>query len=90
MQKVYFSVKLLLLLLGSTNNYNLTFSYFQFFSALKLDHKIGNFESGKEFDAILIQMDHENQSLEDRLQKFINTGDDRMIKHVYVAGKQRL
>jgi guanine deaminase len=62
---------------------------------LGLDEKIGNFEVGKDFDALLIDPDavdspfdcFENDDLEDVVQKFLYIGDDRNIKKVFVAGK---
>jgi guanine deaminase len=59
---------------------------------LNLDHKLGNFEVGKEFDALVIDMsgidlfDHDDEYT--RFEKFIYLGDDRHIKQVYVQGKQ--
>ncbi|XP_052754150.1 guanine deaminase [Galleria mellonella] len=69
--------------------------------ALKLDDKIGNFDVGKEFDALLIdvyvngsQID-EYESTESAaehavslLQRFVYLGDDRNIVQVYVRGKK--
>ncbi|KAI1478010.1 guanine deaminase [Daldinia eschscholtzii] len=60
-----------------------------------LDSKIGNFENGKEFDALLIDarapgimtiLDDED-STEMIFNKFIMTGDDRNIKEVYIRGR---
>ena len=54
--------------------------------------KVGSFEEGYEFDALII--DDSNLSIfnplsmEERLEKFIYTGDDRNIKERYVAGKK--
>ncbi|XP_063832396.1 guanine deaminase [Ostrinia nubilalis] len=71
--------------------------------ALKLDHKVGSFEVGKEFDALLIDPyafdgpidKHDyciSSSKEERavtlLQKFIYLGDDRNIVQVYVKGQK--
>nr|CAH7729005.1 unnamed protein product [Callosobruchus chinensis] len=63
--------------------------------ALSVEHKIGNFEVGKEFDALVVDMGVEccntdlllNCSPLELLQKFIYTGDDRNISNVFVAGK---
>ncbi|XP_018318671.1 guanine deaminase [Agrilus planipennis] len=58
--------------------------------ALALNHKIGNFEIGKEFDAIVGEVQecfHPHTALE-LLQKFIYTGDDRNVLQVYVCGKR--
>lgn len=53
--------------------------------------KVGSFEEGYEFDALVIDDSNlslfKQLSLEERLQKFIYTGDDRNIKQRYVAGK---
>ncbi|XP_017662813.1 PREDICTED: guanine deaminase isoform X3 [Lepidothrix coronata] len=64
--------------------------------ALGLDDVIGNFEVGKEFDALLINTKASDSpfdlfaadNFEDILQKFLYLGDDRNISEVYVAGKQ--
>ncbi|KAL0868434.1 hypothetical protein ABMA27_007932 [Loxostege sticticalis] len=71
--------------------------------ALKLDHKIGSFEVGKEFDALLIDpyavdgpIDKHAYSVSGNaeehvinlLQKFIYVGDDRNIAQVYVKGEK--
>ncbi|KAM7023724.1 guanine deaminase isoform 1-T1 [Acridotheres tristis] len=64
--------------------------------ALGLDYVIGNFEVGKEFDALLINTKASDSpfdlfsadDFEDALQKFLYLGDDRNISEVYVAGKQ--
>ncbi|XP_071586262.1 guanine deaminase [Heliangelus exortis] len=63
---------------------------------LGLDDVIGNFEVGKEFDALLINTKASDSpfdmfstdKFEDTLQKFLYLGDDRNISEVYVAGKQ--
>ncbi|KAI1864035.1 uncharacterized protein JN550_009055 [Neoarthrinium moseri] len=60
-----------------------------------LDDKIGNFEVGKEFDALLINsgtpgimtMLEDWDSTETIFDKFIMTGDDRNIDQVYVRGR---
>ncbi|XP_051875558.1 guanine deaminase [Pristis pectinata] len=64
--------------------------------ALGLDKLIGNFEVGKDFDAVLINTSVPNSPFEvfpedtlmDIFQKFLFLGDDRNISEVYVAGKQ--
>ncbi|XP_035414386.1 guanine deaminase isoform X1 [Cygnus atratus] len=64
--------------------------------ALGLDDVIGNFEVGKEFDALLINTKASDSpfdlfsgdTFEDSLEKFLYLGDDRNISEVYVAGKQ--
>ena len=61
--------------------------------ALGLDDVIGNFEVGKEFDALLINTKASDSpfdlfsadTFEDCLQKFLYLGDDRNISEVYVA-----
>lgn len=54
--------------------------------------KVGSFENGYEFDALVIDDSSlaifRQLSIEERLQKFIYTGDDRNIKDRYVAGKK--
>nr|XP_060618184.1 guanine deaminase isoform X1 [Anolis sagrei ordinatus] len=63
--------------------------------ALGLDTITGNFEVGKEFDALLINSKASDSpfdlfaadSSEDIIQKFLYLGDDRNIEEVYVAGK---
>uniref|UniRef100_G1QK00 Guanine deaminase n=1 Tax=Nomascus leucogenys TaxID=61853 RepID=G1QK00_NOMLE len=68
--------------------------------ALGLDGVIGNFEVGKEFDAILINPKASDSPIdlfygdffgdisEAVIQKFLYLGDDRNIEEVYVGGKQ--
>ncbi|KOC67513.1 Guanine deaminase [Habropoda laboriosa] len=63
-------------------------------AALAMDNQIGNFEIGKEFDALVVDTsvsdgllnDLQNNTLEERLQKFIYSGDDRNIVQMYVNG----
>ncbi|KAM6469891.1 guanine deaminase [Liasis olivaceus] len=63
--------------------------------ALGLDHITGNFEVGKEFDALLINTKASDSPfdlfasdrVEDIIEKFLYLGDDRNIEEVYVAGK---
>ncbi|MDF2674298.1 MAG: guanine deaminase [Clostridiales bacterium] len=54
--------------------------------------KVGSFEEGYEFDALVVDDSSltifKDLSLAERLQKFIYTGDDRNIKVRYVAGKE--
>lgn len=54
--------------------------------------KVGSFEEGYEFDALVIDDSTlpivKPLTIEERLQKFIYTGDDRNIKLRYVAGKE--
>ncbi|XP_005004801.1 guanine deaminase [Cavia porcellus] len=68
--------------------------------ALGLDNEIGNFEVGKEFDALLINpkasdspidlfcADFASDASDAVIQKFFFLGDDRNIEEVYVGGKQ--
>lgn len=53
--------------------------------------KVGSFEEGYEFDALVIDDNSlpsfRKLSVEERLQKFIYTGDERNIVERYVAGK---
>ncbi|XP_053726553.1 guanine deaminase [Synchiropus splendidus] len=64
--------------------------------ALSLDDQIGNFEVGKDFDALRVNAAVPNGPIdlfkeEDPkiiLEKFLNLGDDRNIVEVYVAGKK--
>lgn len=54
--------------------------------------RVGSFEEGYEFDALVIDDSSlsifKSLTVEERLQKFIYTGDDRNIKERYVAGKK--
>ncbi|MBB6623554.1 guanine deaminase [Clostridium gasigenes] len=54
--------------------------------------KVGSFEDGYEFDALVIDDSNlsifKPLSIEERLQKFIYTGDDRNIKERYVSGRK--
>jgi guanine deaminase len=63
-----------------------------------LDKEIGNFEVGKQFDALVINtVDHrassvvtiieKDDSLDTIFEKFLMTGDDRNISEVYVRGR---
>jgi len=62
--------------------------------ALGIGDKIGNFEIGKDFDALVINLAQTdgnlelwlNESIENRLSKWIHLGDDRSISRVYVHG----
>lgn len=66
--------------------------------ALALGDKIGNFQVGKEFDALIVDVNVDQSSVDyfftddvkELLQKFIFTGDDRNVRSVYVAGVQRI
>lgn len=51
--------------------------------------KVGSFEKGYDFDALIIddsELNYDNYSLEQRLERFIYIGDDRYILHRYVRG----
>ncbi|CAH0551553.1 unnamed protein product [Brassicogethes aeneus] len=64
--------------------------------ALSLQNKIGNFEEGKDFDALIIDADVEDSAADyfvdcnclELLQKFVFLADNRNIQQVYVSGKQ--
>ncbi|KAJ8678767.1 hypothetical protein QAD02_014554 [Eretmocerus hayati] len=64
--------------------------------ALAVDHKVGNFELGKEFDALVIDLSAPGSILDnlqeytliEKLQRLIYSGDDRNIAEVYVAGQR--
>lgn len=63
-----------------------------------LDKDIGDFEVGKQFDAILVDMNEsrkgtntpaeEEDTARKMLDKFIMTGDDRNIADVFVKGRK--
>lgn len=51
--------------------------------------KVGSFEEGYDFDALVIddsELNHDDYSLLERLERFIYVGDDRHIIHRYVCG----
>ena len=53
--------------------------------------KVGSFEPGYEFDALVIDdsdLNHDNYSLLERLERYIYLGDDRQIKHRFCRGKE--
>lgn len=54
--------------------------------------KVGSFEEGYAFDALIIQdeslMITPGRTLEERLQRFIYVGDDRHITHRFVQGRE--
>ncbi|XP_061881458.1 guanine deaminase [Entelurus aequoreus] len=64
--------------------------------ALSLDDQIGNFEVGKDFDALRVNVAvpggpidlMQPEKPEIYLEKFLNLGDDRNIVEVYVAGRK--
>ena len=50
----------------------------------------GSFEPGYEFDALVIgdsDLNHDNYSLLQRLERYIYLGDDRQIEHRFCRGK---
>lgn len=62
---------------------------------LGLDKIVGNFEVGKEFDALVVDAasqqssfdSYDGDNMEDVVQKFLYCGDDRNIQKVFVAGR---
>ncbi|XP_070161911.1 guanine deaminase isoform X2 [Polyergus mexicanus] len=64
--------------------------------ALSIDDKVGNLMPGKDFDALIINLNAKNSlldnfkeyTLEEKLQRFIHSGDDRNIVSVYVRGRK--
>ena len=53
--------------------------------------KVGSFEKGYEFDALVIndhELNHDHYSLLHRLERFIYIGDDRHIAHRFCHGKE--
>ena len=60
--------------------------------ALNIDNKVGNFLIGKEFDAIIADLNigachcFGEESILDLLDKFVHRGDDRNVIHVFVQG----
>jgi guanine deaminase len=67
-------------------------------SVLNLEDQIGNFEVGKDFDAVWVSTTtglqsamtprEEDDSLRNIFEKYIMTGDDRNIARVYVKGRR--
>ncbi|XP_037071795.1 guanine deaminase-like [Pollicipes pollicipes] len=65
-------------------------------AALGLADSIGNFEPGKQFDAMLVSLGGDDSDVDlltphspdELLQKFIYLGDSRDIAKVYVAGRE--
>ncbi|XP_046481455.1 guanine deaminase [Neodiprion pinetum] len=63
-------------------------------TALAMQDEIGSFVPGKQFDALVIDLNGSNgpldnlieYTLENRLERLIHSGDDRNIVEVYVAG----
>ena len=53
--------------------------------------QVGSFEPGYEFDALIIDdsdLNHDNYSLLERLERYIYLGDDRQITHRFCCGKE--
>ena len=53
--------------------------------------RVGSFEPGYEFDALVIDdsdLNHSNYSLLERLERYIYLGDDRQIRHRFCRGKE--
>lgn len=65
-------------------------------NALDLSDKIGSFHVGKDFDALIVDMNPNEGPADylqectplELLQKFVYVGDDRNVVSVYVAGKK--
>ena len=52
---------------------------------------MGSFEPGYEFDALIIDdrdLNHDNYSLLERLERYIYMGDDRQIERRFCRGKE--
>jgi guanine deaminase len=50
---------------------------------------VGSFEPGYEFDALVIddsELNHDNYTLLERLERYIYLGDDRQIMHRFCRG----
>jgi guanine deaminase len=55
--------------------------------------RVGSFEPGYEFDALVINdsdLNHDDYSLLERLERYIYLGDDRQIEHRFCRGKEIL
>ena len=60
-------------------------------SARSFFGKVGSFEPGYEFDALVIDdscLNHDHYSLLERLERYIYLGDDRQILHRFCRGKE--
>lgn len=70
--------------------------FFLVITALAVGNQIGNFEVGKCFDALHIDLASSGspihifpgENLDDMIQKFIMLGDDRNIAQVFVDGRK--
>ena len=56
---------------------------------------MGSLDVGKDFDALIVSLECNevfdvsvSDTLEDKFQKFVNLGDDRNIKSVFVKGRK--
>ncbi|XP_071643222.1 guanine deaminase [Temnothorax longispinosus] len=64
--------------------------------ALSIEDKVGNFMAGKEFDALIVDLNVKDSllnnfrkyTLEENFQRFIYSGDERNIVSVYVSGRK--
>ncbi len=62
-------------------------------SAGRFFGQVGSFEPGYEFDALVIDdrdLNHDNYTLLERLERYIYLGDDRQIMHRFCRGKEIL
>ena len=62
-------------------------------SAGRFFGRVGSFEPGYEFDALVIDdrdLNHDNYTLLERLERYIYLGDDRQIMHRFCRGKEIL
>ena len=53
--------------------------------------RVGSFEPGFEFDALVIDdsdLNHSDYSLLERLERYVYLGDDRQIVHRFCRGKE--
>ena len=53
--------------------------------------RVGSFEPGYEFDALVIDdsnLNHDNYTLLERLERYIYLGDDRQITHRFCRGRE--
>ena len=60
-------------------------------SAGRFFGRVGSFEPGYEFDALVIDdsdLNHDNYSLLHRLERYIYLGDDRQIEHRFCRGRE--
>jgi guanine deaminase len=67
-------------------------------ATLVLDDKIGRFEVGMQFDALLVDVDVQGQvfdymkgdAIQEHIERWWNTGDDRNLRKVWVQGRSIL